>query len=277
MPDLRHSAPPAPLGPGSVGLWLAGDDDEAARRAEPLLDADERARLGRFIDSGAARLFAVAHGLARQALAAAGGGGPGAWHLGGTREGRPLPRGPAGAPDLGVSLSHTGGLVAVAVAAATDVGVDVERHDAALPARELARFLSRAEAAAVLAADDQAAEFVRRWCLKEAYAKARGLGMALPFESFTVTPAPALPPDGAEGGDGADGPAGGPRPATIEGDVDVEVDGWRLWELAVGPGHALALALGPAPPGAPPPTVAVRRVVTLLDPLLPPATVLPLP
>jgi 4'-phosphopantetheinyl transferase len=258
------TAPPplAPLVPGSVAVWLAGDDDESAGRALPLLDDDERERLDRFVSRSAARQFAVAHGLARQALAAAGGGRPADWRLGATGHGQPVAAGLPGAPDLSVSLSHTGGLVAVAVATGTDVGVDVERHDTDLAVQDLVRFLAPDEAAAVAADPDAAVAFVRRWSLKEAYAKARGLGMSLPFESFTVTPGPAgrLPP----------------RPAAVA-DGAAAGDGWRLWELDPGPDHAMAIALGPPPPGAPPPTVAVRRVVALSEPLVPDAAVVALP
>jgi 4'-phosphopantetheinyl transferase len=76
-----------------------------------------------------------------------------------------------GYPELGVSLSHTGGAVAAA-AGPGPVGVDVE-HAAQRPLdpRVARRVLSERELAAVLAADDQARAFLRHWVRKEALVK----------------------------------------------------------------------------------------------------------
>jgi 4'-phosphopantetheinyl transferase len=93
------------------------------------------------------------------------------------------------------SLSHSGGLAAVAVAP-RPVGVDIEVE------RERRRLMRVAER--MFAADElellEAAEgptrqrmFHRCWVAKEAYAKGLGLGLALPFASFSVAAALRAP------------------------------------------------------------------------------------
>ncbi|MCC6621519.1 MAG: 4'-phosphopantetheinyl transferase superfamily protein [Deltaproteobacteria bacterium] len=85
-----------------------------------------------------------------------------------------------------VNLSHTDGLVALAVSA-TPVGVDVE--DRQRPGRtvELAdRFFAPSESRALraLPPERQRDRFFDLWTLKEAYIKARALGLAIPLASF---------------------------------------------------------------------------------------------
>jgi len=86
---------------------------------------------------------------------------------------------PAG---LDFNLSHTGGLVACVIGLGVRVGVDVERVDR--------RVNAGAVAAAHFAPGEQAIcrddhGFLRLWTLKEAVAKAVGLGLALDLRDFT--------------------------------------------------------------------------------------------
>jgi 4'-phosphopantetheinyl transferase len=68
------------------------------------------------------------------------------------------------------------------------VGVDVENAARSAPLEIADRFFSTEEAASVrrLPASLRARHFLRLWTLKEAYAKARGLGLALPLHEFSV-------------------------------------------------------------------------------------------
>jgi 4'-phosphopantetheinyl transferase len=83
-------------------------------------------------------------------------------------------------PDVGVSVSHTRGLTAVAVCTGGEVGVDVEKvRD--LPAVELARrWLNEDEASWISSHDDssRARAFLWIWTHKEALGKVRGTGLA---------------------------------------------------------------------------------------------------
>src|SRR5438874_2067680 len=65
--------------------------------------------------------------------------------------------------------------------------------------------------------------FFAVWTRKEAYAKARGLGLALPFEEFTVSTDPAAP--------------------TLLAAADDDPARWTLRDLDAGPGYAAALAI----------------------------------
>lgn len=119
---------------------------------------------------------------------------------------------PTHASPLRFNLSHTEGLVVLAVAQ-TEVGVDVEWLDRPGRTVELAdRYFAPAETAALraLPIERQRDRFFDLWTLKESYIKARGLGLAIPLASFafsgfgessglqlTVDPTHADRPDGA--------------------------------------------------------------------------------
>lgn len=80
-----------------------------------------------------------------------------------------------------VSVSHSGGIVACAVAEAA-VGVDVETRPPRDAEMLAARYFTAAEAAWIAA--DPAARFLELWVLKEAYLKAAGLGLAGGLDSL---------------------------------------------------------------------------------------------
>lgn len=87
------------------------------------------------------------------------------------------------------NITHTDGLVALAIARAP-IGVDVEWL--ARPGRtvELAeRYFAPTEVAALFALPEarRRDRFFDLWTLKEAYIKARGLGLAIPLDSFAFT------------------------------------------------------------------------------------------
>jgi 4'-phosphopantetheinyl transferase len=92
-----------------------------------------------------------------------------------------------GAPGLRFNLSHTDGVVACAVAADVDVGVDVEDSQRRSSYLQVARrFFAAAEVDALerLPEVEQRQRFFEIWTLKEAYIKARGLGLPLPLRRF---------------------------------------------------------------------------------------------
>jgi 4'-phosphopantetheinyl transferase len=88
---------------------------------------------------------------------------------------------PAG---LDFNLSHTSGLVACAIGLGVRVGVDVERVDRRVNAGAVAA-AHFAPGEQAICRDDQG--FLRLWTLKEAVAKAVGLGLALDLRDFTCT------------------------------------------------------------------------------------------
>jgi 4'-phosphopantetheinyl transferase len=93
---------------------------------------------------------------------------------------------------LRFNLSHSGGLVLIAVARDREVGVDVERIDARRNVLRLSRrALDPAAAAAVRAArpTDRPAVFHEAWARREALAKCHGVGLraALPTTPVAVS------------------------------------------------------------------------------------------
>lgn len=91
--------------------------------------------------------------------------------------------------DLSFSTSHADGLAVIAVSTDRAVGIDIE-HIRPIPgALDMARHLFTPREHAHLAAlrsEELSAEFLRLWTRKEAYAKALGVGLSLPLDSFDV-------------------------------------------------------------------------------------------
>jgi 4'-phosphopantetheinyl transferase len=85
------------------------------------------------------------------------------------------------------NVSHTDGLVVMGVACGRAIGVDVENVKTQRAALEIAdRFFAREEVEALraLPPQEQPRKFFEYWTLKEAYIKARGLGLAIPLDRF---------------------------------------------------------------------------------------------
>ncbi len=95
----------------------------------------------------------------------------------------------AGHPGLSFNTSHSAGTAVIAVAAGTDVGVDIERIRPIDDAERLAadRFAaSEADQLRSLPAEDREIGFLRLWTRKEAVVKALGLGLSMPLDRFSV-------------------------------------------------------------------------------------------
>lgn len=129
----------------------------------------------------------------------------------------------AGALDF--NITHSRGVAAVAFARRRAVGIDVEDTSRTVGAAE--EVLSASEQALLRAAGPAVRRelFFRLWTIKEAYAKAHGLGLTIGFSRFAV--------DLSSGG-----PALlDPRPTADDAPV------WQILEWEVPPAHRLALVL----------------------------------
>ncbi len=223
---------------GAVVLATAWPDamsDAALAVGLAWLDAAERRRRDAFVFDRDRRLFLAAHALTRALLGACLGAQPQALSFETDAFGRPhlVARGADAASRLVFSLSHTHGFVACAAWRDGQVGVDVEGLARARDEVALARsFFAASEAQAIerLEGAARAERFMATWTLKEAYAKARGLGLNLPFTSFEFPEPEASAPQvrfvGADDGDGVDGDAAR----------------WHFWSRRCGAAHRLALA-----------------------------------
>jgi 4'-phosphopantetheinyl transferase len=173
-----------------VDVWTA-TTEEAGRHLQEyrsLLTPEETARCDRFWQHADRARFLIARAMVRTMLSQYVAMPPDAWRLRIEAYGRPeIANLPAGAPDLRFNVSHTEGLVACAVTVGREVGVDVEYVHRSLTHDVADRFFSAQEAADLraLPKDEQPLVFFDYWTLKEAYIKARGLGLALPLGQFT--------------------------------------------------------------------------------------------
>ncbi|RZD87860.1 4-phosphopantetheinyl transferase [Streptomyces albidoflavus] len=146
----------------------------AAMARHDLLSEAEAARAITFPPARAAE-FAAGRALLRWTLAHHFGGAAGDWGIGVAPQGGPVL---LGLPSTGVSISHSGGGVAVAVGAGRAVGVDIQGPVTPTPGllRRCCSPAQRQEMAA-LPAHRQAAAMARRWTVHEACAKATGRGL----------------------------------------------------------------------------------------------------
>lgn len=83
--------------------------------------------------------------------------------------------------NLSFNVSHSGDWLVVAITVDTDIGADIQRREHHKPVADLAgRFFHEDETRELveLEAKRQTEQFFRLWTLKEAYLKARGLGIA---------------------------------------------------------------------------------------------------
>jgi 4'-phosphopantetheinyl transferase len=95
----------------------------------------------------------------------------------------------AAAHDLSFNLSHTAGLAVFAIGRGRAVGVDVEALDRRAPSSGLIeRALNPREAGRVMrgSAGERTREFLGYWTVKEAYAKALGVGLGLDLREVRV-------------------------------------------------------------------------------------------
>ncbi|MET9963667.1 4'-phosphopantetheinyl transferase superfamily protein [Streptomyces sp. NPDC006326] len=195
------AAASGPQAPGPVTLWLCPNDDVAPEVASLLarhwLDAREQKTAGKFLFERDRRQYLIAHTLVRRALALEAGLPEAELVIWRSARGRPFLRPapdalPRGGSQLDFNLSHAGGYNLLGIVRRQRIGVDVERLDDRdeQAITTIVRTFAEEERAWV----DQLApgrerdrRALRVWTLKEAYSKARGLGLGLPFDSFVFT------------------------------------------------------------------------------------------
>ncbi|MFH0246528.1 4'-phosphopantetheinyl transferase family protein [Streptomyces sp. HK10] len=128
--------------------------------------------------------FAASRLLIKYTAAAALGIGPEDIDIAHRLGGRPYLR---GLDQVEVGLTHTGELMATGISRMGRIGLDAERADRRLDFGLMRnRMCTPAEAAELdaLPEEQRAARALRLWTLKEAYTKALGQGMRLPFTEF---------------------------------------------------------------------------------------------
>jgi 4'-phosphopantetheinyl transferase len=213
---------------GHVHVWKAVLDVPAPvwLNLRQTLSAAELARADKIISDRHRRHFIAGRGWLRLLLGSYLQTAPARIRLAGAAHGKPCLVTANGAGSLRFNLSHAHGLAVYALARTAEIGIDLEYVRPDFPMDTIAgRCFAPAELEALRAAplSRQTALFYRTWVRKEAYAKAVGLGLALPFRRFDVSGAPARPVK-----DDSAWPAGEP---------------WHIVDLETGAEYAAALAV----------------------------------
>ena len=195
FPAIWKSAPPPIfLGDNEVHFWLAAVPDclEDFTRLRDVLDAEERDRAARFHFERDRERYIVARGILRLLLST---------YLGSSRFmlttnefGKPFLQPPH--DTLQFNMSHSRDLALFGFTRRNEIGADVERIRPDFATQEIAnRFFAPDEAAALaqLGESERAGAFFNCWTRKEAYIKARGIGLSLGLSTFAVTLRPGEP------------------------------------------------------------------------------------
>jgi 4'-phosphopantetheinyl transferase len=240
------------LGPAEIHLWLADYDDiveESMHMAyRRLLSHEERAQEPKFYFERDRRRYLVTRALVRTVLSRYFPVDPKDWIFEANAYGCPYAANPR-AKDAGLSfnISHTHSMIVLGVTAGRALGVDVENFRAREVSMGMAdRYFSPLEAGELARAPShrQQYRFFEYWTFKEAYIKARGMGLQLPLDKFSFN----YPDD-----------------ARVEIAIDRELADdparWRFWQLRPAADYLLAVCAerldGPAP------KLIVRQAVPL--------------
>ena len=169
-----------------VHVWFARPDHATnpARldQYRDILSAQETTRYRRFHFPADSHHYLIAHTLLRHTLSKYADISPAGWTFSHGKHGRPEISNPNMAA-LRFNLTHTAGLVGCVVTLDNDCGIDAElisdRHN---PAGVAERMFSAGECLEMQQLKDAAQldYFFTRWTLREAYVKARGIGISFP-------------------------------------------------------------------------------------------------
>jgi 4'-phosphopantetheinyl transferase len=198
MPLPGPETAPSQRAPGSTGelgrpvascqVWLA--DLDLVRPAHlALLDSVEQVRRARYYEEADQDRFTVAAVMLRLAVAGETGLAPAAVRVDRSCPGCGEPHGKPRVldTDVHVSVSHSGGKVALAMTRDAPVGVDVESVTKRDTTGLVRSVLGGAEPLA------RPEDFYTYWCRKESVVKATGDGLRVPLVNVVVSPADTPP------------------------------------------------------------------------------------
>ncbi len=161
---------------------------------DTLLSPDERAQRQRLVFEHDRRLATLSRGMRRLLLARETGVSPDALLFQHGTYGKPEL---TSDPDVRFNVSHSGNVVAIALARGREVGIDVEaiRADRDLDAIASYSFSDRERRdLAALAPELYVQGFYGCWTQKEAFLKLLGAGLHCPLDAFDVEVSPARQP-----------------------------------------------------------------------------------
>ncbi len=218
------------LAPHQIELWCTSLADIEAERSwesyRALLNAEEHARQHRLRMPDDRRRDLAARALVRTVLSRHAPVAPEAWVFGPDAHGRPRILAPEPVPPIEFNIAHSGDKVVLAVSRGPALGVDVECLERRTDTVALERYFAPEEVAAlrVLPPPERRRRFFELWTLKEAYLKARGVGLRLPLRGFAFG---FVPPGTLE--------------LTFTGLFEDEPAQWAFAQLALGERYVLAV------------------------------------
>lgn len=221
-----------PLDASEIHLWLTDYEeiaDESLHVAyRALLSRDEREQEPRFYFARDRRRYLVTRALVRTVLSRYFPVDPKDWVFATNAYGCPYAVNiPAKDAGLSFNISHTNSMIVLGVTAGRALGVDVENFRAREVSIGMAdRYFSPLESEALARAPShrQQYRFFEYWTFKEAYIKARGMGLQLPLDKFSFQY-----PDDVR------------VEIAINGDLNDDPARWRFWQFRPEEDYLLAI------------------------------------
>ena len=179
-----------PVDPPTVDLWLADPECLSDKRREDYLalcDSAERARYDRITHEETRDHHLLTRALVRTTLSRYAPVSPADWRFTENAHGCPFIAAEQAPEELHFNVSHTHGLIVCAVTRGRALGVDIEYEPRDSRTTKIAdRFFAPPEVAALHSLPEaaQRERFFCYWTLKEAYIKARAMGLAIPLKQF---------------------------------------------------------------------------------------------
>jgi 4'-phosphopantetheinyl transferase len=246
----------------NIDVWLAFYHDIADESLHStyreLLTEEERRKQVRFYFADDQRRYLVTRAMVRTVLSRyVPTVAPGDWRFSTNRYGRPqidTPNGEAGG--LSFNISHTRGLIALAVTGRRELGIDVENVVTREASIEIAdRFFAPTEVAELGAVppERQQDRFFEYWTFKESYIKARGMGLSIPLDQFSFH----YPHERAVG-------------IAIQPELGDDANRWEFWQYRPTADYLLAVCAERREGQAP--TLTFRKTIpTVMDHVLEPS------
>ncbi|NOQ35021.1 MAG: 4'-phosphopantetheinyl transferase superfamily protein [Methylococcaceae bacterium] len=180
------------LPPDEIHLWFTFPnkitDKNLLLNYQQFLADEERERWQRFHFEKHQHQYLITRALVRTTLSRYADVNPKEWQFSKNKYGKPAIKNPSS--ELCFNLSNTETLIVCAVSKQQDMGVDVESMQHKSSTVEIAqRFFAKQEVEELLSVPKakQRQRFFQYWTLKEAYIKAKGMGLYLPLEQFAFS------------------------------------------------------------------------------------------
>lgn len=200
---------------------------------ESLLTDDELTQMSRLYFARHRHQFLITRALIRSTLSDYFPLEPTDWRFGKNSYGKPEISFPDNIGPVRFNLSHCEGLILCGIAREHDIGVDVENAQRSTQAafENLSSYFSPTEITdlAGLPPEQQKQRFFDYWTLKEAYIKARGLGLAISLAKFSFL----FEADRLNG-------------FSTHPDLNDDASNWQFWRMSLAERYRIAVAVNSA-------------------------------